>query len=78
MFSSNNPGSSNITAVVPVALLTMYYFRMADLLPPELWYMVVGNIHCVFDRAQLSATCTLLHNLLSTLPQPGISFFNDI
>lgn len=44
---------------------------MAELLPPELWYIVVRNIHCVLDRAEISKTCTVLHNIVSDLPQPA-------
>ena len=39
-----------------------------DTLPTELWYLVLGNIPCMFDRAQLSATCNVLRNIVSGLP----------
>ena len=37
-------------------------------LPTELWYLVLGDIPCMFDRAQLSATCNVLRNIVSGLP----------
>ena len=41
------------------------------LLPTELWCQVIDHIQCVFDRTELSLTCSRLHAVVPTAAIPG-------
>ena len=40
------------------------------LLPTELWCQVIDHIQCVFDRTELSLTCSRLHAVVLTVTTP--------
>jgi len=40
-------------------------------LPTELWCIIASNIHCVYDRAELSVTCHALRSVVSDLSPPA-------